>query len=82
MENENIKSVVDNAFVDNAAAMRDSLYNAINDKIFAALEARKQEIAQNLINSYDEVEDNLENNYENGEVEEPEIAEELPETEQ
>ncbi len=79
MENENIKSVVDNAFVDNAAAMRDSLYNAINDKIFAALEARKQEIAQNLINSYDEVEDGNEDTTEYDEVER---NEEIPETQQ
>jgi hypothetical protein len=54
MENENIKAVVDHAFNDNAVEMRDALYNAINDKVFAAIEARKQEVARNLINSYEE----------------------------
>jgi hypothetical protein len=47
--NDNIKAVVDNAFTDNATQMRDALYNEINDKIFAAIEQRKQVIAQNLI---------------------------------
>jgi hypothetical protein len=54
MENENIRAVVDNAFTDNAVEMRNALYNAINDKIFAAIDARKQVVAQNLINSYEE----------------------------
>lgn len=53
MENENINSVVDCAFNDNAVGMRDALYNAINDKVFAAIEARKQEVARNLISTYD-----------------------------
>jgi hypothetical protein len=54
MENENIRAVVDNAFTDNAVEMRNALYNAINDKIFAAIDAKKQVVAQNLINSYEE----------------------------
>jgi hypothetical protein len=56
MDNENIKAVVDNAFTDNAVEMRNALYNAINDKIFSAIEAKKQHIAQNLINTYQETE--------------------------
>jgi hypothetical protein len=47
--NDNLRAVVDNAFTDNATQMRDALYNEINDKIFAAIEQRKQVIAQNLI---------------------------------
>jgi hypothetical protein len=54
MDNENIKAVVDNAFTDNAVEMRNALYNAINDRVFAAIEAKKQHIAQNLINSYED----------------------------
>lgn len=54
MDNEDIKAVVNHGFNDNAVEMRNSLYNAINDKIFAAIEARKQQIAQNLINTYDD----------------------------
>jgi hypothetical protein len=49
MDNENIKAVVDNALVDNASEMREALYNAINDKIFAAIEQRKIAVAANMI---------------------------------
>ena len=44
MPDENIQSIVDNAFVDNPTEMRSAFYDAINDKIFAALEQRKQEM--------------------------------------
>lgn len=60
MENENIKAVVDHGFNDNAVEMRNALYNAINDKVFAAIEARKQQIAQNLINTYDDSSEEVE----------------------
>ena len=69
MENENIRAVVDNAFTDNAVEMRNALYNAINDKIFAAIDARKQVVAQNLINSYEENTDTEEVESENTETE-------------
>jgi hypothetical protein len=69
MENENIRAVVDNAFTDNAVEMRNALYNAINDKIFAAIDARKQVVAQNLINSYEEDTDSEEVESENTETE-------------
>jgi hypothetical protein len=69
MENENIRAVVDNAFTDNAVEMRNALYNAINDKIFAAIDARKQVVAQNLINSYEENTDTEEVEPENTETE-------------
>ena len=49
MYNENIKSVVDYAFQDDAVKMRDALYNEINDRIFDAIAQKKQAIAQNLI---------------------------------
>lgn len=57
MENENIQSVVNNAFNDNVSGMRDALYNAINDKVFDALEQRKQYIAQNLVNGTNDTEE-------------------------
>lgn len=78
MPDENIQSIVDNAFTDNATEMRSALYNAINDKIFDALEQRKQEMARNFISQYDtdeteeeqeEVEDSEE--YDTEEQEEP-----------
>lgn len=49
MENENIRAVVDNALVDNASEMKEALYNAINDKIFAAIEQRKIAVAANML---------------------------------
>ncbi len=50
--NDNLKTVVDYAFQDDAVKMRDALYNEINDKIFDAIEQRKQQLAQNLIAQY------------------------------
>ena len=49
MSNEHIQAVVDNALVDNAADMKEALYNAINDKIFAAIEQRKIAVAANML---------------------------------
>ena len=49
MDNENIKAVVDNALLDNASAMKEALYNSINDKIFAAIEQRKIAVAANML---------------------------------
>lgn len=53
MENEYVQSIVNNAINDNPAGVKDAFYDAINDKIFSAIEQRKQEIARNLINGYD-----------------------------
>ena len=70
MPDENIQAVVDNALVDNATEMRAALYNAINDKIFDALEQRKQEMARNFISQYDS------DNEEESEEQEEDSAEE------
>lgn len=50
--NDNIRAVVDNAFTDNATQMRDALYTEINDRIFDAIEQKKQALAQNLISQH------------------------------
>lgn len=52
MSNEDIKAIVDNALTDNAVDMKDAFYNAINDKIFAAIEQRKQHVAANMIGAH------------------------------
>lgn len=44
------KAIVDYAEEDNAKEMRDALYSAIQDKVMAHIDAKKQEIAQTLIN--------------------------------
>lgn len=49
MSTEDIRAVVDGALVDNAADMKEALYNAINDKIFAAIEQRKIAVAANML---------------------------------
>lgn len=49
MEDENVKSIVNSAISDNPVEMKNAFYNAINDRIFSAIEQRKQEIAKNLI---------------------------------
>jgi basic membrane lipoprotein Med (substrate-binding protein (PBP1-ABC) superfamily) len=43
------KQIIDYAYQDNGVAFRDALYSSIHDKVTAHIEAKKQEIAQNLI---------------------------------
>ena len=64
MPDENITSVVDYAFNDNAVEMKNALYSAINDKIFAALDQRKQQVAQNFLAQYDQNDEQDENDEE------------------
>lgn len=49
MEDENVQSIVNSAINDNPVELKNAFYNAINDRIFSAIEQRKQEIAKNLI---------------------------------
>jgi hypothetical protein len=49
MSREDITAVVDSALVDNSSEMKEALYNAINDKIFAAIEQRKIAVAANML---------------------------------
>jgi hypothetical protein len=44
------RNIIDYAQDDNAVEFRDALYASIHDKVTAHIEAKKQEIAQNLIN--------------------------------
>jgi hypothetical protein len=57
MDNENINNIVNSAYESDAAGVRDALYNAINDKIFDALEQRKQQIATNLVAAHNQAEE-------------------------
>lgn len=43
------KAIIDYAQDDNAVEFRNALYSSIQDKVSAHIEAKKQEIAQNLI---------------------------------
>lgn len=46
---ENARAIIDYAAQDNGTAVRDALYAGIHDKITAHIEAKKQEVALNLI---------------------------------
>jgi hypothetical protein len=60
MPDENIQAMVDNAFSDNPSEMKAAFYNAINDRVFDALQQRKQEMAKNFITQYDTEEEETE----------------------
>ena len=47
--NETTKAIIDYAFEDDAKQIRDALYSDIQDRVMAHLDAKKQEIARNLI---------------------------------
>lgn len=49
MSREDINAIVDGALSDSPADMRDAFYNAINDKIFDAIEQRKMQVAASLV---------------------------------
>ena len=49
MSNETTRAIIDFAYDENGAEMRNALYTAIQDKVMAHIDAKKQEIAQNLV---------------------------------
>ena len=80
MPDENIQAMVDSAFSDNPSEMKTAFYNAINDRVFDALQQRKQEIAKNFITQYDN--EKAEDEIETGVEDQPEEQEEQEVTEQ
>jgi hypothetical protein len=57
------KAIIDYAAQDNATAMRDAMYASLQDKVMAHIEAKKQEVAMNLISPQqdeDEYDDEIE----------------------
>lgn len=52
--NENSKNAIDLAYEGDVANMQSAIEDAIKDKILSAFEYKKQEIAQNLINTNEE----------------------------
>ena len=48
------KQLIDYAYQDNGVEFRDALYSAIHDRVSAHIEAKKQEVAQNLIGQPEE----------------------------
>jgi hypothetical protein len=43
------RNIIDYAYEDNGVEFRNALYSAIHDRVSAHIEAKKQELAQNLI---------------------------------
>jgi hypothetical protein len=50
------KNIIDYAMDDNGVEFRKALYASIHDKVTAHIEAKKQEIAQNLLGVHQEEE--------------------------
>ena len=49
MADYSTRNIIDYAMDDDGVKFREELYGAIHDKVSAAIEAKKQEVAQNLI---------------------------------
>ena len=45
------RAIIDYASQDNATAMRDAMYASLQDRVMAHIEAKKQEVALNLISN-------------------------------
>ena len=57
---ENARAIIDYAMQDNGTAVRDALYAGIQDKVLAHIEAKKQEVALNMLVKPEETEDSEE----------------------
>ena len=60
MPTDSAKAIVDYAFDDEGVEMRNALYSAIQDRVMSHIDAKKQEIAHNLIAQPEEPEEELE----------------------
>lgn len=53
---EKARAIIDYAAQDNATGMRDAMYAALQDRVMAHIETKKQEVALNLISNPKEAE--------------------------
>jgi len=65
------RPIIDYAQDDNGVEFRNALYASIHDRVASHIEAKKQEIAQNLISPQAEVEQEQEEQQQETEVENP-----------
>lgn len=75
------RNIIDYAMDDNGAEFRKELYAAIYDKVADHIEAKKQEVAENLLGlnqEFDEDEEELDDDY-SDELEDEESEEEIEE---
>ena len=54
---EKARAIIDYAAQDNATGMSDAMYTALQDRVMAHIEAKKQEIALNLMSNPDDTEE-------------------------
>jgi hypothetical protein len=59
------RNIIDYAMDDNGVEFRNALYASIHDKVNAHIEAKKQEVAQNLIAQPDDVDAEVEQEFNN-----------------
>ena len=59
------RNIIDYAMDDNGVEFRNALYASIHDKVTAHIEAKKQEVAQNLIAQPDDVDAEVEQEFNN-----------------
>jgi hypothetical protein len=57
MENMNVADIIQQAFAGRPQGVEDAFNNVIQQKMADAIETRRQEIAQNMFGSEDQVED-------------------------
>jgi hypothetical protein len=57
MADYSTKQIIDYAYDDEGVEFRKALYGAIHDKVAAAIEAKKQEVAENLLGLNDDEEE-------------------------
>ena len=54
MSSKRAKAIIDYAQNDSGSELRDALYSSIQDRVMAHIEAKKQEIAQGMLNQQEE----------------------------
>jgi len=79
MADYSTKQIIDYAYDDEGVEFRKALYASIHDKVAAAIEAKKQEVAENLLGLNDNEEEEFDGEEEQEEVTMEEEVEELDE---
>jgi hypothetical protein len=70
MADYSTKQIIDYAYDDEGVEFRKALYASIHDKVAAAIEAKKQEVAENLLGLNDNEEEEFDSEEEQEEVQE------------
>lgn len=63
---EQAKAIIDYAYNDEGKEMRDAVYQAIQDKVMAHIDAQKQEVAQTLLKPMEDAINQVDNTVTDG----------------